>query len=192
MELPKDPWFPIRTPRLLLREFREADATDVHAYASDPEVARYMDWGPNDDAVTEAVMQRWLIVQQTWPREDVNLAVEHLAEGRVIGSIRLGLKDPEGRTADFGHSYHRDYWRQGYGAEAARALMRVGFETLDLHRIWATADVRNEGSWKLLARLGMRREAHFVRDLHVKGRWRDTYLYAILAEEGLVSNNTRI
>ena len=192
MDLPEHPWFPIRTERLLLREFRLADAADVHAYGSDPEVARYMDWGPNDDAMTEAVMQRWMTIQETWPREDVNLADEHLADGRVIGSVRLGLKDPANFTADFGHSYHRTYWRQGYASEAARAILGVGFETLGLRRIWATADVRNEGSWRMLANLGMRREAHFVRDLFVKGHWRDTYLYAILADEWRAQNNTRI
>uniref|UniRef100_UPI0037C62E48 GNAT family N-acetyltransferase n=1 Tax=Phenylobacterium sp. TaxID=1871053 RepID=UPI0037C62E48 len=105
------------------------------------------------------------------------------ADGRVIGSIRLGLKAPGHRTADFGHSYHRAYWRQGYAAEAARALFAVGFGDLGLHRIWATADVRNVASWRLLEKLGMRREAHFRRDVLVKGEWRDSYLYAILADE---------
>jgi [ribosomal protein S5]-alanine N-acetyltransferase len=176
-------WFPIRTERLRLREFRAADEADVHAYGSDPEVARYMDWGPNDAATTAEVMQRWAMTQAVWPRDDVNLAVEHVDEGRVIGSIRLGIRDRANRTADFGHSYHRGYWGQGYAAEAARALFAVGFGQLGLHRIWATADVRNIGSWRLLEKLGMRREAHFRRDVLVKGEWRDSYLYAILADE---------
>lgn len=177
------PWFPIRTERLLLREFRVADEADVHAYGSDPEVSRFMDWGPNDAATTREVMQRWAKSQAVWPRDDVNLAVEHLAAGRVIGSIRLGLKAPGSRTADFGHSYHRAYWHQGYAAEAARALFAVGFGDLGLHRIWATADVRNIASWRLLEKLGMRREAHFLKDVLVRGAWRDSFLYAILAEE---------
>jgi len=178
-----DRWFPLRTERLLLREFRDTDADDVHAYASDPEVSRYLDWGPNDAATTQAVMKRSSEAQAIWPRDDVNLAVEHVGDRRVIGSIRLGLKDPVNRTADFGHTYHRAYWRQGYGTEAARTLLQTGFATLGLHRIWATADVRNVGSWSLLQKLGMRREAHLVRNLLVKGAWRDTYLYAMLAED---------
>jgi ribosomal-protein-alanine N-acetyltransferase len=176
------PWFPIRTERLLLREFRVSDEADVHAYGSDPEVSRFMDWGPNDAATTREVMQRWARSQEVWPRDEVNLAVEHLADGRVIGSFRLGLKAPGHRTADFGHSYHRAYWRQGYAAEAARALFAVGFGDLGLHRIWATADVRNIASWRLLEKLGMRREAHFRLDVLVKAAWRDSFLYAILAE----------
>ncbi len=183
MKLPDAPWFPIRTKRLLLREARESDSADIHAYASDPEVARYMDWGPNDEATTRDVLDRWTKKQAEWPRADVNLLVEHLADSRVIGSIRLGVKDLANRSADFGHSYNRAYWRKGYGTEAARAMLAVGFETLGLHRIWATADVRNRASWSLLAKLGMRREARFRRDVFVKGVWRDSYLYAILAEE---------
>ncbi len=177
------PWFPIRTERLVLREFRPTNEADVHAYGSDPVVSRFMDWGPNDEAATREVMQRWAKTQAIWPRDEVNLAVEHVADGRVIGSIRLGTRDRAHRTADFGHSYHQAYWRRGYAAEAAQALFAVGFGDLGLHRIWATADVRNIASWRLLEKLGMRREAHFRQDVLVKGAWRDSFLYAMLDEE---------
>jgi ribosomal-protein-alanine N-acetyltransferase len=177
------PWFPVRTPRLLLREFREADFDDVHAYATDPEVSRFMAWGPNTPDQTRDFMERKAAEQAEWPRDAVNLAMEHLVEGRVIGSIRLQVADREHRTADLGYSLHRRYWRQGYGSEAAAALVNLAFVTLGMHRLCATCDVRNAGSYGIMEKLGMTREGCLRRNVLVKGAWRDTYLYAILAEE---------
>ena len=183
MLYPNKPWFPLRTERLVLREFLPADRDDAHAYASDPEVTRYMDWGPNDWATTVEVMDRWAKVQAEWPRADVNLAIVLPDTGRVIGSIRLGVKDEPNRTGDFGYSLARDTWGLGDATEATRALIDAGFGVLGLHRIWATADVRNTGSFRVMEKLGMRREARYRRDACIRGEWRDTYRYAILRTE---------
>ena len=177
------PWLPLSTPRLILREFREDDSGAVHAYGADPEVARFMVWGPNTQGETRAFMDRVLEEQTRWPRQSVNTAVEIAESGRLIGSAELRVKDPENLTGEFGYTLAREAWGQGYGPEAASALIRQGFEDLGLHRIVATCDVRNRKSWRVMEKLGMRREALFKKDVRVKRRWRDTYLYAILAAE---------
>ena len=177
------PWFPIRTERLLLRAFAQEDFEDVHAYACDEAVVRFMDWGPNTREDTQAFLDRSFAAQLRWPRSDVNLAIQHLADGRVIGAIRLGVDDEETRTGSIGYSIASAYWRQGFVTEAASAMLRAGFEVLGLHRIWAECDVRNAGSYGVMAKLGMRREAHFVRDKRARDGWRDSYLYALLADE---------
>jgi ribosomal-protein-alanine N-acetyltransferase len=177
------PWFPIRTERLLLREFREDDFGDVHAYAADPLVARFMDWGPNTHDETVFFMGLKLKEQTRWPRDEVSLAVEHLADARVIGSIRLAVSDRANLAGDFGYSLNNAYWRQGYATEAAQAVIDAGFRALGLHRVWAECDVENVGSWGVMEKLGMRREAHFRDGKLIKGAWRDRYLYAILAAD---------
>ena len=181
------PWFPIRTERLLLREFTQGDFDDVHAYAIDPDVVRYMDWGPNTPDETQAALDRWFAAQASWPRADVNLAIEHVADRRVIGSIRLSVTDQTALTGDLGYSLASAYWRQGLGTEAARAMVMAGFEMLKLRRIWAECDVRNAGSYGIMEKLGMRREAHFRQDKRARDGWRDSYLYAILADEWLAA-----
>jgi ribosomal-protein-alanine N-acetyltransferase len=178
---PQKPWFPIRTRRLLLREFREDDFDDVHAYAEDPLVSRYMDWGPNTPDMTRQHLDRVLAEQEPWPRPQVSLAVELMEEGRVIGSARMALRGHD--DADLGYSYHSAYWGQGYGYEVADALVETAFGVLALHRVWATCDVRNRGSFGIMEKLGMRREGTFRRDLKVRDGWRDTHFYALLAEE---------
>jgi ribosomal-protein-alanine N-acetyltransferase len=175
------PWFPIQTERLRLREFRAEDYEDVHAYASDLETVRFMDWGPNTPQISRERLGLMLNEQSVWPRADVNLAVELVEQRRVIGSARLSLDGLGG--ADVGYAYSSAFWRKGYGYETALALMTAGFGVLELHRIWATCDVHNSGSIALLEKLGMHREGTFRKHRRVKDSWRDTHIYALLADE---------
>ena len=177
------PWFPLRTARLLLREFTPADFDDVQAYAEDPDVCRFMDWGPNTPAMTTEFMDRKRVEQAHWPRDEVSLAIEHVGDRRVIGSIRLAVGDRANLTGDFGYSLNSAYWRQGYATEAGRAILDIAFRTLGLHRVWAECDTENGGSFGVMRKLGMRREGEFRDGRLIKGQWRDRYLYAILADE---------
>jgi len=176
-------WFPVETNRLILREFRANDEAAVHAYASDAEVTRLMIWGPNTLEMTQTFLASALEEQEQWPRPFVSLLIERKSDGRAIGSIGLRVRDEKYRTGDIGYVLARAYWRQGYMTEAARAILDVAFRKLDFHRVWATCEARNRASYGVMEKLGMRREAHFRKDKFEKGEWRDTYLYAILAEE---------
>ena len=62
------PWLPLQTQRLILREFQGDDFDAIHAYGSDPEVARYMVWGPNTPQETRVFLDRALDAQAVWPR----------------------------------------------------------------------------------------------------------------------------
>jgi ribosomal-protein-alanine N-acetyltransferase len=178
-----DPWFPIETERLLLRALRADDENDIHEYASDPEVVRLMIWGPSTPDLTREFLDRALQAQAQWPRPEVVLAIELKSERRLIGSIGLRMKDAANRNADIGYVLNRKYWGHGYMTESACAILEVAFQQLKMHRVWATCDTRNRSSYRVMERLGMRREGLFVKDAMEKGEWRDTYLYAILAEE---------
>jgi len=165
----------------VLREFRADDYDGIHAYASDENTVRFMDWGPNTPEVSRAHLDLMLQQQAVWPRGEVNLAVELAETAELIGAVRLSLDGKGG--ADLGYSYGSPFWRRGYGYEAAVALIRVGFQVLGLHRIWATCDVRNSGSIAILEKLGMRREGTMLKNLNVRDGWRDTHIYAILFDE---------
>ncbi len=178
------PWFPLETGRLILRDAVEADLADLHAYASDPEVARYMQWGPNRDVEeTRAAMEGWLAQQAQRPRRAFNLVVELKAERRVVGSVRLEVQDVAGRAADFGYCFARDVWGRGVATEAAGAVLDAGFGALRLRRIWATCDARNLASARVLTKLGMRLEGRLRQDQCVKGFWRDTLMFGRLQSE---------
>ena len=178
-----DRWFPIHTERLLLRELAPADEDDVHEYASDPQVSRLDRWGPNTLEITRGVVEGWLEQQRQWPREEINLGVELRDQHKLIGVITLRTEAYANRSAEFGFAFNRLYWNQGYATEAARAVLDAAFRSLNMHRVCAGCDARNIGSYRVMEKLGMRREGHLLQDVWQKGEWRDSYRYAVLDEE---------
>jgi RimJ/RimL family protein N-acetyltransferase len=110
-----------------------------------------------------------------------DLAVERKQDGRVIGLLTLICK--EHQLGAIGWALGVEFRRQGYATEAARALLNYAFASLGLHRIEAETGIQNEPSWRLMERLGMRREAHLREATVENGKRQDSYVYAILANE---------
>jgi RimJ/RimL family protein N-acetyltransferase len=84
----------LRTRRLILRDFREEDWESVHSYASDPEVVKYMPWGPNTEEETKGFVRRALKWQEEWPRQHFELAVILKADDSLIGGCGLSISSP--------------------------------------------------------------------------------------------------
>src|SRR5215510_8451069 len=125
---------PLYTPRLLLRDFLPTDLQAIHAYASDPEVTRFMFYGPRDEADTIAYLQRMLQSQVERPRRMWELAVIRRADDRLIGACDVTLENAH--EGDLGYIFARNAWGQGYASEAARAMVDAGFAQLQLERIF--------------------------------------------------------
>ena len=100
-----------------------------------------------------------------------------------VGEVMLRYLSEGERTGELGWTVHPAHQGRGYATEGARAFMRLGFERLDLHRITASCDARNEASVRVMERLGMRREAHFREAFLTQGVWSDELIYAILRSE---------
>jgi len=181
---------PLKTQRLLLRDFVEADWQPVHFYASDPEVFRYVEGGPLNDEQTRISIQKAIASQSEDPRLDFRLAVTLKEEGKVIGDARIRTLDPNLHPAYrllgqayIGFSLNPHYWRKGYASEVARALLAFGFDQLRLHRIFAWCDAENLASARVLEKVGMRREGVLRKNWTLKGEWRDALLYAMIESE---------
>lgn len=170
--------FRLTTPRLVLRDFVEADWKAVHEYASDAEVVRDMIWGPNTEAQTREFIGIALEQQRRRPREQYGLAIQF--EERLVGACRLEVQDAAKKEADLGYVLNRAWWKRGIATEAARGLLKFGFEELKLHRIWATCAPENAASIRVLEKIGMQREGRMREHQLIKGRWRDSLLYACL------------
>jgi len=173
----------IALPRLVLRELEDDDRAAVHRYAADPEVVRYLPWGPNTDADTQGFLRRAAAYRRDEPRRHFELAVTLRDGGALIGACGLHVSAPELGEAFIGYALARPYWGRGYATEAARGLLGFGFGELDLHRIFAVCDPDNVASARVLEKAGMRREGHLREHRWEKGRWRDSLLCAALARE---------
>ncbi len=174
---------PLETEHLFLREFKEDDYSAVREYAPDPEVHRFVVFGPGTEEDTQNFIHQCMEEQNKEPRETFTLAVILKSEGngKLIGGCGLTL---EGKgNANMGYLFNSRYWGNGYATEVARALLNFGFRQLGRHRIYATCDVRNIASARVMEKVGMRREAHFHLDVWLRDHWRDSFLYAILEQE---------
>ena len=115
--------------------------------------------------------------------ESENLAVVLKDEQRLIGHMNFHPWFAPS-TYEIGWVFHPAYQGRGYATEAAQALLRYGFETLRFHRIVATCQPENPASFRVMEKLGMRREGHFRECiLCPDGTWWDEYFYALLADE---------
>ena len=94
-----------------------------------------------------------------------------------------GVKNKEQGQAEVGWLLGRSYQGRGIATEAVKALLAFGFESMGLHRIYARTGSRNVRSWRLMERVGMRREAHLRQSHKVAGEWDDEFIYAVLADE---------
>jgi ribosomal-protein-alanine N-acetyltransferase len=169
----------LRTERLLLRPFRASDVDDTLAYRDDEEFTRYLHWVPQpftrrdaEEFVARNVLEPW----ETSPTFAV------VFEGRVVGSINLEV-DATNQIAMLGYAITRGQWGKGLTPEAARVTMGWGFETFKLAKIWASTDLRNQRSWRVMEKLGMRREALLRSHSVARGQRIDDVWYGILREE---------
>ena len=170
------------TPRLILRDFREDDWPALHAFRSDPLVARYMDWEPETPEQTRAWVLATIPHNRAQPRLPYNLTIVRRSDDRIIGWIGIGVPSRRGdyeREYDFGYALTRAYWGQGYMAEALRALLQFAFDGLRAQRVFGECDVRNLASARVMEKVGMRREAQFRHRYAAGGDVEENFRYAI-------------
>jgi RimJ/RimL family protein N-acetyltransferase len=173
----------LTTERLILREFRATDWTDVLAYQSDPRYLRYYPWAERTPGEVQAFVGMQLEQQREQPRTRFQLVVTLRPDGRLIGNCGIRLAADGAQVGDIGYELAPDHWGQGYATEAAREIVRFGFEELHLHRIWAQCIADNVRSARVLEKLDMQREGRLRENEHFKGRWWDTLFYGILDRE---------
>jgi len=185
--------WPLRTDRLVIRPPRTSDLDQLLPLRMHPETNRwYMVTTVDPDRYS-----RLLLDTAEDPR-----AWSFVAErdSRIVGTVSLDVNDGMGQgmldddkplplrrcEGQIGYMVHPDQHGQGYGTEMVRAVLDFAFVRLGLRRVVAGCFADNIGSWRVMEKVGMRREQHGVRDSwHADLGWVDGYTYALLAEEWL-------
>lgn len=172
----------LETPRLRLRPCRISDAADVYEYARDPRVGPIAGWPPHKN---EGESRE--IIETVFSKPGV-FAMELKENGKMIGTVGFVDTHPAGAFPncpddEVGYALHPGYWGRGLAPEAVEAVLRHGFETLGLRRIWCG---HYEGNWRsrrCMAKCGFRYQ--FSRSEHVAllGETRKTYFYLLTREE---------
>lgn len=169
----------IITERLVLREFRETDYDDLLEYLSQLEDNEFEGYpGITYENGREHLKYRM--------GSEEFYAIELKESGKVIGNIYCGNREFEAK--EIGYIVNQNYQRKGFALEALNAVIENAFQK-GTHRVFAECDPRNDCSWKLLEKAGLKREAHFKQNVYFHKdengmpKWKDTYVYARLNEQ---------
>jgi RimJ/RimL family protein N-acetyltransferase len=177
--------WPVRTARLSLRPASTADLDATWRFRQVAEVSRWLTSAPTS-------REDYRLKFEEPERLAKTLVIE--LDGEVIGDLMVAIEDAwaqsevatqaHGVQAELGWCLDPARQGRGYATEAVTALIRLCFEDLGLRRVTANCFADNEQSWRLMERLGMRREIHTLREsLHRSGGWLDGMGYALLADE---------
>lgn len=183
--VPELTW-PRQAGPLTLRPPTSEDLDQVLTWRNSPEVTR---WLLRTVVDPQEFKRNWL------EEEDDDVAVVALVDDQVVGSGSLGISDAMGQMhageslwsraqGGLGYTIDPAHAGRGYATHLARALLSIAFDDLGLHRVTAGCFADNLPSWRVMERLGMRREQHGIKDSwHAEHGWLDGYTYAILREE---------
>lgn len=178
----------ITTRRLRLRPFREADYDDLFEFLSQLENDEFEGY-PGITYENGREHLRYRLGSEEF------YAIELRDSGKVIGNVYCGSRDFAAK--EVGYIVNRRYQGQGYACEALAAVLAEAFRA-GAHRVYAECDPRNVRSWRLLERVGMKREAHFRqniffrRDADGAPKWKDTFVYAMLDSDAVKDEEARL
>lgn len=174
----KQMYLTIRTERLHLRPVREEDWHALYKCISDPVVMAY------EPPLTYEQRCQWV---DNCITSGAFWSVCLADTGEIIGNIYLGRGEQD--NWEVGYMLQSRYQRQGYAAEAIGPLVCRAFHIEKAHRVYAFCNGDNAASWKLLERLGFRREGLIKQNIYFrkgddgKPVWQDTLIYGVLQEE---------
>lgn len=168
----------LQTQHLLLRKFSLDDAQDLFECTSDPEINRFMLFSLHQ---TIEDTKKFLASYESWPIAPWGIVDN--ASAKIIGQCGFVACDTRHFNGTLGYFLARSYWGKGYMTEAVQAALDFGFNTLRLNRIEAQIAPFNDGSRRVLEKVGMSYEGTLRQNVWVRGEFEDSLLYSILRSE---------
>lgn len=172
----------LETERLLMRRLEMTDAERVQQLASDRDIAKMVTPMPHPYMLQDA--KSWILLTHSEIETKTAFAFGIIlkSENALIGSIEVG-NEMRNRRGELGYWVGKPYWGQGYVTEAVRRVVKFGFETLGLNRIFATHFVQNPASGRVMQKIGMSYEGTMRGHVLKWGESTDLCFYSILREE---------
>jgi [ribosomal protein S5]-alanine N-acetyltransferase len=166
--------------RIYLRPLEKSDAATLEEYINDPEVTRTLCVHRPMNLERELEFVERVAKAET----DVVLGIAVKTDDKIIGTTGLHRLDFKDRKAEMGISIGaKEEWNKGYGTEAVRLMVRYGFLTLNLNRIYLRAIEHNARAIRVYESVGFRKEGLLRQDCYREGRYWDMVLMSILKEK---------
>jgi RimJ/RimL family protein N-acetyltransferase len=178
------PTWPLETERLLIRPFEAGDLESMQRIHGDPRVVQWLYNEPRTPDEARAHLERKIAGAALVNDDDwLSAAAAGRDDGALVADLAMHLVSAEHRCVEIGYIVDPAYAGLGFATEAASALLQLAFDQFGMHRVIGRVEPRNTGSVRVLEKLGMRREAHFVENEWVKGEWQSEFVFAILDRE---------
>lgn len=172
----------LKTENLVIRAFERKDLEMFTQYRSQEIVSRYQSWKnytyqdafeffEGMDYSTFGTVGKWF-----------QLAIAAHETDELVGDLAVHFIDQD--QIEIGFTVSPQHQGQSVATEALSSFLVYVFGELNTHRVVAITDVKNTASYKLLEKLGFRREGHFIQNIFFKGSWGDEYQYALLRSDG--------
>ncbi|GAA2229620.1 GNAT family protein [Streptomyces nogalater] len=178
--------------RLALRELSTEDVDAVLAIYGSPEATEHLSFEPRSREQVGRIVARSVAAAVETPRGEYALAVVERETSELVGFGRLALDPHQQSAATLGFALRPRAWGAGYGVEMVRLLLGVGFDDLNLHRIWGARSPWNEASARTMAAVGMVEEGVIREHVRKAGGWRDSVVHAILDREWSAATGSRV
>ena len=182
-------------PRLVLREFTEADVTPPHAISGAPATTEHLSFEPRSAEQVAATIERIIAAAGAQPRADYSLAVCVAESGELIGMGRIARGAPNGagpsagldaasRSAQFGLAIRADRWHLGYGREALDLLIDLAFDTVGADEVWGARGPANQASKALMEGRGFTESFTIPSHITKNGAPRDSIVHILHKTSG--------
>ena len=168
--------------RVRLRAYERGDIEQAVKWTNDEEVTQFL--GPHLIYPTSSIQfEKWLETSGNAPETTKTFVIEKL-NGDFLGSIGLTEINWVDRSAEV-HIIigYKTQWGQGLGTDAMRVILRLAFEKMNLHRLWLRVYSNNERAIASYEKCGFKREGVLRDTRWINGRYHDTVVMGILADE---------
>ncbi len=179
----------LETQRLVVRRLREEDGPAAIAHEQDRRIMRWI----RDPQSVEDIRARVQTLLQPWRGADgewLALALTTRDNEAMLGLIVCRITAAANETMEIGYRLHPDIHRRGYCAEACTRLIEFLFREIQVRKVVAYCVEDNTPSWRLMEKLGMRREALFREYTLLDGQWRNECVYGLLSREWQATTTT--
>jgi len=157
------------------KELSTTDAEEIHNYASDREVSRFIGWSLMNslDDTREHIET---MVNREAAGTHLYASIVQKSTQEIIGTAMIFNFDHEANQAEIGYVFHRDHWGKGYGTECVALMSDFAFESLNLHKLHASVVDANVGSARILEKNGYELEGELRDHYFIE----ETYFNALL------------
>jgi ribosomal-protein-alanine N-acetyltransferase len=173
----------IETDRLIIRKHKDTDWKDLYEYLSLKEIYIFEPGEP----ITKEDSKK-IIIERSIGNSFYAVVLKD--ENKMIGHLYFNQTEPkEYLTWELGFIFNPNYQKRGFCTEASKKIIQYGFDNLNIHKVVSYCNPKNIASWKVLKKIGMKREGffrkqgYFLRDENNEPIWHDCYVYGILKHE---------